>query len=71
MSRTSRKHLNGNGRDGKHDFMTLIARDDRVTGLRDHRRDRRTARESLRRGEDKILSGKHRRYSNRHGAYRY
>ena len=43
MSRTIRRYINGVGRDGKQDLRTLVARDDRATGLRDHKRDRRVA----------------------------
>ena len=49
---------------------TRVARDDRATGLRDHKRDRRVARASLKSGEDDALpNGKRRRYSERYGAY--
>ena len=69
MSRTRRSFRSGRGRDGKPDFATLIARDNRATGLRDHKRDRHEAKTSLQSGEDTAVSGKHRRYSNRYGDY--
>ena len=70
MSRTVRYYLRGKGHDGKQDTRTQVARDNRATGLRDHRRDRRITKASLKEGEDNALSGKHRRYSGRYGAYR-
>lgn len=69
MSRTIRSFRKGKGRDGKQDWTTRIARDNRATGLRDHKRDRHIAKVSLKTGEDNALSGKHRRYSNRYGSY--
>ena len=69
MSRTTRSFLRGRGRDGKHDWPTLIARDNRATGLRDHKRDRQQAKVSLRSGEDTAVAGKHRRYTTRYGTY--
>ncbi|MYE41860.1 MAG: hypothetical protein F4X27_16790 [Chloroflexi bacterium] len=70
MSRTIRRYITGRGRDGKPDFPTVVARDDRVTGLRDHKRDRRVARESLKCGDGEALpGGKRRRYSERYGEY--
>ena len=69
MSRTTRSFRTGKGRDGKHDWTTIVARDNRATGLRDHKLDRRAAKISLKTGEDTALSGKHRRYSNRYGDY--
>ena len=69
MSRTFRSYLNGRGRDGNQDFRTMVARDNRATGLRDHRTERQATRTSLHMGEDTALSGKHRRYSRRYGAY--
>ena len=70
MSRTIRHYMGGPNRDGKLDWRTRIARDDRATGLRDHNRDRRMARASLKssNGED-LPNGKRRRYSDRYGAY--
>lgn len=68
MSRTTRKGLTGVTRDGKTAWKTIIARDRRATGLRDHRRDRREARTLLKGGDGNALaSGKRRRYSNRYG----
>ena len=69
MSRTIRQYRSGKGRDGKHDFKTIIDRDNRATGLRTHRQDRHRAKVSLKFGEDTALSGKHRRYSTRYGQY--
>ena len=69
MSRTKRSFRTGTGRDGKQDWTTMLARDNRATGLRDHKLDRRAARISLKTGEDTALSGKHRRYSDRYGNY--
>ena len=69
MSRTVRSYRDGKGRDGQQDFRTTVARDNRATGLRDHRGERQAARTSLRMGEDTALSGKHRRYSRRYGTY--
>ena len=70
MSKTIRHYIRGAGRDGKQDWRTRIARDDRATGLRDHKRDRRLARASLKSAsEDTLPSGKRRRYSDRYGAY--
>ena len=70
MSRTKRHYINGPGREGKLDFLTRVARDDRATGLRDHKRDRRAARVSLKSGDgDALPTGKRRRYSERYGSY--
>ena len=71
MARTRRNYLEGVARDGKVDWKTVIARDNRATGLRDHRRDRREARVNLKaEGEDTNLAGgKRRRYSDRYGTY--
>ena len=71
MSNTVRSYLSRKGRDGKKDWRTMIARDNRVTGLRNHKTDRRAAKASLKTGEDTALSGKHRRYSNRYGNYEF
>ena len=70
MSKTVRSYLGRKGPDGKKDWRTMIARDNRATGLRDHRRDRHITKASLKDGEDNALSGKHRRYSGRYGTYR-
>ena len=69
MSRTNRSFKNGKGRDGKHDLRTLVARDNRAPGLRNHKWDRQDAKNSLQAGEDTAVSGKRRRYSNRYGNY--
>ena len=70
MSKTIRQYIGGLGRDGKKDWSTHIARDDRATGLRDHKRDRRLARASLKSGDGAGLpNGKRRRYSDRYGSY--
>ena len=70
MSNTLRHYIGGPGRDGKQDWQTKIARDNRTTGLRTQKRDRREARASLKSGEDDALpNGKRRRYSNRYEAY--
>ena len=71
MSRTIRSYRKGRGQEGKHDWATIIARDNHVTGLRDQKRDRQIARVALRTEDDTVLSGKHRRYSNRYGTYKY
>ena len=47
MTRTNRHYFGGPDREGKQDFLTRVARDDRGTGLRDHKHDRRVARASL------------------------
>ena len=70
MSRTIRRYIEGLGRDGKQDWRTRVARDDRVTGLRTQKRDRRVAKAAIKAGqEDSLLSGKRRRYSDRYGEY--
>ena len=70
MSRTTRRYIGGPGHDGKQDWRTRVARDDRATGLRDHKRDRRLARASLKSGDaDGLPGGKRRRYGGRYGSY--
>lgn len=70
MSRTTRRYLGGPGRDGRPDWRTRIVRDDRATGLREHKRDRRTAKATLNSGDgDTLPNGKRRRYSDRYGEY--
>ncbi len=64
-----RRYIGGTGYDGKQDWRTRVARDDRATGLRDQKRDRRLARASLKSGEDRLPNGKRRRYSERYGSY--
>ena len=44
MSKTIRRYIGGPGSDGKQDWQTMIARDNRATGLRTQKRDRREAR---------------------------
>ena len=70
MSRTVRRYIDGPGHDGKQDWRTRIARDNRATGLRTQKRDRRVAKVALKSGqEDSLHSGKRRRYSERYGDY--
>ena len=70
MSRTTRSYIAGTGRDGKQEWRTRVARDDRATGLRDHKRDRRLARACLKSDNgDALPGGKRRRYSERYGSY--
>ena len=70
MSRTNRRYIGGRGRDGKQDWPTRIARDNRATGLRTHKRDRRVAKSSLKSGiGNRLPGGKRRRYSDRYGSY--
>ena len=70
MSKTIRYYISGPGRDGKQDWQTKVARDDRATALRDHKRDRRVTKALLKSGNGGSLpAGKHRRYSERYGSY--
>jgi hypothetical protein len=70
MSNALRYSIGGPGRDGKQDWQTMIARDNRATGLRTQKRDRWEARASLKSGDyDALPNGKRRRYSNRYGDY--
>ena len=70
MSRTTRRSLYVLGRDGRLDWRTRFVRDDRATGLRDHRRDRQTAKAALKSGDgDTFPNGKRCRYSVRYGEY--
>lgn len=74
MSRTFRKNCFGESmRDGKSDFLTIVRRDDRATGLRDrdHRWDRRKTRSHLKSEpeNDVIIAGTRRRYTARYGDY--
>ena len=58
--------------DGKRTFELEIRRDNHVTGLRSHQRDRRNARATLQDTQDDSLpAGKMRRYSLKYGKYRY
>ena len=70
MSKTLRHYIGGPGRGGKQDWQTMIARDNRATGLRDHKREHRVARPSLKSGDGYALpNGKRRRYGNRYSDY--
>ena len=72
MARTRRNYLEGVARDGKIDWKTVIARDNRATGLRDQKRDRRKTRVELKEAgddESNVVGGKRRRYSDRYGTY--
>ena len=70
MNRTIRRYIDGPGRDGKQDWRTRIARDNRATGLRTQKRDRRVAKAAMKSGQENSLSsGKRRRYSDRYGDY--
>ena len=70
MSRTIRCYMDGPGRDGKQDWRTRVARDNRATGLRTQKRDRRVAKAAMKSGqEDSLSSGKRRRYNDRYGDY--
>ena len=72
MARTRRNLISGPAKDGQECWPTILARDDRATGLRDHGRDRREARADLRNGDEhKVAGGKRRRYSNSYGQYEY
>lgn len=56
--------------DGKRCFTVEIMRDNRCTGLRSHRTDRRQARIMLRTDpDDNVPAGKMRRYSLQYGSY--
>ena len=49
-----------------------LSRDDRVTGLREHREYRRRTRQSLKRGDvGSVTAGKKRRYGDRYGNYEW
>ncbi len=70
MSKTTRNYIRGLGRDGKQDLLTRVVRDNRATGLRNHRQARRVAKVALRSGEtDGLTSGKRRRYGDRYESY--
>lgn len=83
MSRTRRRVLthreDGPGvverqvgeRERKKAFVTDIKRDNRVTGLREHRAHRQQARRELRSEEDTVRQGKVRRYGTFYGAYEW
>ena len=59
-------------RDGYRDMSVEIDRDDRVTGLREHRQYRRRTRATLKHGDyGSVLVGKKRRYGDRYGEYEW
>ena len=67
MSRTVRQYIGGQGRDGEQDWPTVIARDNRATGLRTHKRDQRVAKASPKSVDaDSLPCGKHHRYTERY-----
>ena len=70
MSRTIRHYIGGPGPDGKQDLRTSVARDNRATGLRTHKTDRKAAKDLMKSGNgDSLPGGKRRRYSERYGSY--
>ena len=70
VSRTTRPYIGGPDRNGKQYWPIRIARDDRATDFRDHKRDSRVDKVSLKSGnEDALPSGKRRRYSDSYGSY--
>ena len=77
MSRTYREVLSDRksgtekARDGKtrKTMANWVARDNRATGLREHRQYRRKVKHQLRAGDHDVMSGKRRRYGDRYGAY--
>ena len=57
-------------RDGRNSIYTAVRRDNRCTGLREHRQYRARARVELKRGNDEaVAAGKKRRYGDRYGIY--
>ena len=59
-------------RDGRTGFTTLIRRDNRATGLREHKQYRARTRVELKGGnDDAVASGKMRRYGDRYGTYEW
>ena len=57
-------------RDGRNSIFTAVRRDNRCTGLREHRQFRARARIELKLGNDEaVASGKKRRYGDRYGIY--
>ena len=57
-------------RDGRKSIFTVVRRDNRCTGFREHRRYRARTRFELKRGDDdEVVSGKKRRYGDRYGDY--
>ncbi len=74
MARTRRNYREGVARDGKPDWNTIIARDNRATGLRDQKQDRRKTRSEMKNEDPEdsnVAGGKRRRYSDRYGSYEY
>ena len=70
MSRTTLRYLNGPRRDDGTHWQTRVVRDDRVSGLREHRRDRRAAKTALTSGSgDDLPNGTRHRYRDRYGEY--
>ena len=71
MSKAIRQYIGGPGRDGKQDWPTIFVPDNRATGLRTHKCDRRMTKASLKSGDaDSPPNGKRRRYTDRYGAYK-
>jgi len=63
MCNTLRHNIGGPGRGSKQDLQRKIARDNRATGSRTQKPDRREAPASLKSGEDNVLpTGKRHRY---------
>lgn len=82
MSRTFRTKPTGRARnigrhvervrEGHRDTTAEVVRDNRVTGLREHREYRRRTRAMLKHGEyGSVLAGKKRRYGDRYGEYEW
>ena len=55
--------------DGIRNMTVELKRDDRVTGLRDHKLHRARARQKLRTTDDDVRAGKLRRYGDTYGEY--
>lgn len=59
-------------REGRTTFATIIRRDNRATGLREHKQYRPRIRIELKGGnDDAVASGKMRRYGDRYGIYEW
>lgn len=57
-------------RDGRNSIFTAVRRDNRSAGLREHKQYRARTRAELKGGNNgAVLSGKKRRYGDRHGSY--
>ena len=57
-------------RDGRNSILTAVRRDNRNTGLREHKQYRARTRIELKGGnDDAVASGKKRRYGDRYGDY--